>query len=75
MAKRKKKAVRKSKSRRCERFGILNRHGDLWTPRPFESEVEARSYLEFYWNNFPGGPHSTSHFKIVPVRVTITPVS
>jgi hypothetical protein len=65
---------RKSKSRRCERHGILNRYGDLWTPSPFETEKEARQYLEAYWRNFPGGPHSTRHFKIVPVRVTVTPI-
>lgn len=67
-------AKRRIKSRRCERWGILNRDGDLWTPSPFETEQAARSYLEGYWTNYPGGPHSTKHFKIVPVRVTVTPL-
>jgi hypothetical protein len=71
MAKAKK---RKSLSRRCERWGILNRYGELWSPMPFESERKARDHLEDYWKNFPCGPHSTKHFKIVPVRVTVTPM-
>ena len=67
-------AKRESKSMRFERFGILNRYGDLWTPSPFETEKEARDYLDKYWRDFPGGPHSTKRFKIVPVRVTVTPL-
>ena len=65
---------RKSRSRRCERWCILNRYGDLWTPSPFETKEAARDHLEEYWRNFPGGPHSTRHFKIVPARVTVTPL-
>jgi len=66
---------KKSRSRRCERWCILNKHGDLWTPGPFETEKDARAYLENYWRNFPGGPYSTKEFKIVPARVTVTPLT
>lgn len=70
----KKRKTPKPKSKRCERWGILNRYGDLWTPSPFETKDGAQRYLEDYWRNFPGGPHSTRQFRIVPVRVTVTPL-
>lgn len=51
------------------RFGILNPYGQIWTHNTFDSEADAKGYLERFWektpDNLPG-------FKVIKVVVTIT---
>lgn len=61
------------KSYRYKAFGILNPDGDVWTPCWFESEREAKGHLEDFWRGAAFSP--ADQFRIVPVRVTITPLA
>lgn len=65
---------RKPKSTSREMWGILNRYGDVWTSDAFETPAAARQHLNTYWRDFPGGPHDTSGFKIVKVRVRVSSI-
>ena len=71
----KKKAAKKLKPIRRShvstwRFGILNHIGTIWTPETFETEDEAARYLARRQNQ-----HSDlRRHKVVPVRVTVTPI-
>lgn len=70
---RKPKAVKACKQKSWRAFGILNRYGEPWTPRSFDTEELARKYLLDYQHNYPC-PLDISRHRIVPVHVTITPV-
>ena len=62
----------KSSSYRHYGYGILNPDGKVWTPRHFETEGAARAHLEGFWSR--NNTHLMG-FRIVPIRVTITPVA
>lgn len=63
---------KKPKPYRYKAIGILNRDGDLWTPQWFESENQARAYVEQYWATRPA---YVSGYSYVPVRVTVSVVT
>lgn len=52
------------------RFGILNHIGTIWTPETFDTENEAARYLAARESQYS----NLSRHKVVPVRVTVTPL-
>lgn len=50
-------------------YGILNKQGKFWTPRPFDNEEAARAHL----SKWAVGDYRSmlSTHKIVPVRVRL----
>jgi hypothetical protein len=52
-----------------EAFGILNPHGDIWTPEWFHTEREALAHVRRFFHGFNGKPWKK--FKAVPVAITI----
>lgn len=55
-----------------ERFGILNKVGEFWTPETFTSPQEAINYVRYYWKH---DQLSADRFlrkcRIIPVIVTV----
>jgi hypothetical protein len=55
-------------------FGILNAQGTPWTPRVFDTEREAKAYLDECRRGWPvkneGDP--LPRHRVVPVSVTVS---
>jgi len=50
----------------------MNHVGGIWTPNTFESAEGAQKYLDDERSHFPR--NGLKNHKVVPVRVTITPL-
>lgn len=59
-----------SKPYKMKRLGILNAQGYVWTPQSFDTEAEARDYMDNYSKQFRP-PLDLSKHKVVPVMVTV----
>lgn len=75
----KKKAAKKVKPIRRSnisnsRFGIINHLGTIWTPETFCTAQLAQAYLDRQRATWPGGGDGLRRHKVVPVRVTVTPI-
>jgi hypothetical protein len=68
----KKPAKKLDPSARVLRFGILNQVGAMWTYETFDTEKSAEHYLALKRITWPSA--RLKHHKVVPVRVTITPI-
>jgi hypothetical protein len=66
----------RTKSKVTKALGILNKYGQLWTHNTFETEDEARKHLSQFWASpgFTKADYDPKSFKVVPVRVTVTPL-
>jgi hypothetical protein len=68
--------AKKPKSSSMDGYGILNRFGDFWSPRLFNSPAEAKSYFDYFWQSpgFAGKEPKWSDYKVVAARSRITAI-
>lgn len=62
------------KSHMSKRFGILNHIGTIWTPETFDTLLAAQDYLDRARKVWPNSAYGLTRHKVVPVRVTVTPI-
>jgi hypothetical protein len=68
----KKPAKKINPSTQARMFGILNHIGDIWTYPTFVTAESAEEYLALRRADWPSD--GLQDHKVVPVRVTITPI-
>lgn len=57
----------------CRGFGIVNPFGDIWSTNIFETENEARSYINDYCWSMKGW--DATKFSIIPVEATVRAIA
>ncbi len=65
------KTTPSKKVKKKEGYVILNYVGDLWSQKVFDSESEARRYMELFQDGYSGGINLSRH-TIVQAVQTIT---
>lgn len=68
-----KKPKKGPKPYRCQRYGILNPYGDVWTPDTFNTMDAARQHVENFWRG--QYDKDLSKFVVVPVKVVVSAVT
>ena len=53
-------------------LGIVNRHGEFWTPEVFETAEDAEAFCRSHYLSMFFG---WSDYRLVPARVTIEEIS